>query len=114
MKNKIRFLFPLILLAFLFIPKAFAGLYDCTVTYPGSDILDPFTYDSCSYPQGGDSEPYQGISCRPEGEILRGGNPTSCVTKQSILDLADSARNQNRAGFNSFTGSDKPAFCHIQ
>ncbi|MBU1017805.1 hypothetical protein KKA33_02130 [Patescibacteria group bacterium] len=105
MKNKIRFLFPIILLAFLFIPKAFAGSYDCTVVYPGSDSTNPFTYDSCSYPQGGDTEPYQGISCRPEGEILRTGSVTSCVTKQSILDLATSARGQNRAGFNSFTGS---------
>lgn len=89
----------------MLVPKAFAGVYDCTVAYPGSDSTDPFTYDACCYPQGGDTEPYQGISCRPEGEILRTGSSTSCVTKQSILDLADSARGQNRAGFNSLTGS---------
>lgn len=107
MKNKIRFLIPIILLAFVFVPKVFAGVYDCSVAYPGADSTDPFTYDACCYPQGGDTEPYQGISCRPEGEILQkaGNNPTTCVSRQSILDLATNTRDRDRIGFNCFTGT---------
>lgn len=110
MKNRISIFKSLIatfIFGFLLIPAAYAGDYDCTVAYPDTDDISPFTYADCIYPQGTDSEPFAGISCRPEGEVLRqaGSNPVICVTEQSILDLADAARAELRVGFNSKTGA---------
>lgn len=92
-----------LLMAFFSIPTAKAA-YDCSVAYPGSDSISPFTYDACCYPNGGDTEPYQGIACRPEGQILM-LNPTRCVDYTTILGVATSTRNLNRAGFNCQNGS---------
>jgi len=111
MKNKkyfnLRYLIALAFLMLFFAPSAYAGDYDCAVDYKGSDGLNPFTYDGCCFPQGTDSEPYQGISCRPEGQYLRkaGNNPTTCVDPQGILVLATDTRTAMRKSFNCFTGA---------
>lgn len=123
MKNKFTLSSLLIgfgLLFLIFAPKTFAlENYFCSVSYPDTDSLAPFTYDACSYPITPDKEPFGGISCRPEGDVLRkaGSNPVTCVTEQSILDLADAARTASRDGFDSLTGAissqcrDKYSFC---
>ena len=95
MKNKIRFLFPLIILAFLFIPKAFAGSYDCPY-----NLADPST--CCLDGEDG----YQGVYCNP-GEYIQkvGSNSPSCKISAEIMSLAAIASTKHRVGFNCFTGA---------
>lgn len=116
MKNK-RFIFYPIVFAFFFAaflaPRAFAlETYNCVINHGGTDVTGAsFTYgptaQNCTFPKGGDSEPYQGISCTPEGSVLRkvGGNPSTCVTQQSIVDIANLGRDNFRKQFDGLTGS---------
>jgi hypothetical protein len=112
MQNKRIFLLSLIIpIAFLsvvFSPRVSAAYNpnsSCSVSYPGTDSVSPFTYDNCCYPSS--AEPYQGIYCRPDNSVVRkvGSNPPICSTYQEVLNLASSARSANLSGFNCFDGT---------
>lgn len=89
-------------------PKAQAA-YDCNVDYSGGAAINASQLTACCYPAV--SEPYGGVSCRPEGTYLQQiGGVVTCTDPSALITKATSQKTLNRKGFNCFTGAT-PSTC---